>query len=134
MKTDEVSGQEESKSKVILRHGISVRIRPTTKNGATRYVVDYRNRGVRKLVWRSTLKEANAAANDAIKKIAEGQGEVLNLKSSDAHAYTRPRAILKGAEGETKIEKEIDEAVRKFADAYRLLAGRATVIEACRDW
>jgi integrase len=125
---------ENSSAKVIQRNGISVRIRPTSKNGVTRFVLDYRNQGQRKLVWRSSMEDARKAANDAIDKITEGQGEVLNLKSSDAHAYTRSRAALKGAEGETKIEKEIDEVVREYADAYRLLAGRATIMEACRDW
>jgi integrase len=120
--------------KVIQRNGITVRIRPTLKNGATRFVLDYRNQGQRKLVWRSTMAEARAAANGAIDKITEGQAEVLNLKSADAHAYTRARAILDGSEGETRIDFQIDEAVRVFADCYRLLGGRASPVEVCRDW
>src|ERR1035437_4992220 len=118
----------------IKRNGVSVRIRPTIKDGTTRFVLDYHAKGQRKLVWRSTIADARAAADDAIDKITEGQAEVLNLKSADAHAYTRARAALDGTEGETKIEKEIDEAVREFADAYRLLAGRASILEVSRDW
>src|ERR1039457_5267957 len=143
MKTDATTAVKESEKdntpeagavKEFKKNGISVRIRPTIKNGVTRFVLDYRANGQRKLVWRSTMAEARKAADAAIDKITEGQAEVLNLKSADAHAYTRARAALDGLDGETKIEKEIDEAVREFADAYRLLAGRASILETCRDW
>ena len=120
--------------KEFKKNGISVRIRPTIKDGTTRFVLDYRAQGQRKLVWRSTLADARTAANDAIDKITEGQSEVLNLKSADAHAYNRARAALNGLDGEKKIEKGIDEAVREFADAYRLLAGHASILEVSRDW
>ncbi len=129
MKTDASNGVKE-----IKRNGISVRIRPTIKNGTNYFVLDYRANGQRKLVWRSTMADARAAADDAIDRIAAGQVEVLNLKSGDAHAYTRGRAALDGLENETRIEKGIDEAVREYADAYRLLAGRATILEVARDW
>jgi integrase len=120
--------------KPIQRNGITVRIRRTEKNGFVRFVVDYRNQGKRNLVWRSSLADARAYANDAIDKIAAGQGEVLNLKSADAHAYNRARAILHGSESETKIDLQIDEAVRIAADCLRLLGGRAAPQEVCRDW
>jgi hypothetical protein len=112
----------------IKRNGISVRIRPTVKDGTTRFVVDYRANGQRKLVWRSTMADARKAADNAIDKITEGQAEVLNLKSADAHAFTRARAALEG------IEKGIDDAAKEYAEAYRLLNGAASVLEACRDW
>jgi len=103
----------------IKKQGISVRIRPTIKNGTTYFVLDYRANGKRKLVWRASLEDAKAEADRAIEKITEGQAEVLNLTSSDAHTYTRFRAALQG------IEKEIDEVAREYAEAYHLLgAGR----------
>jgi len=126
--------EESNDVKEIKRNGISVRIRPTIKNGTTRFVLDYRANGQRKLVWRSSMAAARAAADDAIDKISEGQAEVLNLKSADAHSYTRARAALAGGEGLVPIEKPIDEAVRDFAEAYRLLAGRVSILEVCRDW
>jgi integrase len=120
--------------KEVKRNGVSVRIRPTIKDGTTRFVLDYRANGERKLIWRSSMADARKAADDAIDKITEGQSEVLNLKSADAHAYTRGRAILDGGEGETKIDLQIDEAVRIAADVLRLLGGRATPQEVARDW
>jgi len=120
--------------KPIQRNGITIRIRRTEKNGFERFVVDYRNQGQRKLIWRSSLADARAAANDAIDKITEGQGAVLNLKSADAHAVIRARAHLDGSEGETKIDLQIDEAVRECVEIRRLLAGRASALDVCRDW
>ena len=114
MKADASNGITE-----IKRNGVSVRIRPTIKDGRTYFVLDYRNQGQRKLVWRSTLADARAAANGAIDKITEGQSEVLNLKSADAHAYARARAALDG------IEKGIDDAAKEYAEAHRLLNGAA---------
>ena len=125
---------EAGKVKEVKKNGICVRIRPTIKNGVIRFVLDYRANGQRKLVWRSTMAKARIAADEAIDKITEGQAEVLNLKSADAHAYTRSRAILDGGEGETKIDLQIDEAVRIAADCVRLLGGRVTPQEVCRDW
>ncbi|MEI8289107.1 MAG: site-specific integrase [Verrucomicrobiota bacterium] len=119
---------EQSKVDVVTIGGISVRIRPTIKDGVTRFVLDYRVKGQRKLVWRSTRVKARAAAKVAIEKIAEGNSEVLNLKAADAYAYTRARTALEG------IEKEIDIVAMEYAEAYRLLKGKASVLEACRFW
>ena len=80
------------------------------------------------------MAKARAAAKAATDKIVEGQAEVLNLKSADAHAFTRARAALEGREGETKIEKEIDEIAREYAEIYRMLGGRASPLEVTRDW
>ena len=129
MKTDTESDVEEYK-----RDGICVRIRPTIKNGTNYFVLDYRANGQRKLVWRSTLADARRAAKAATEKISEGQAEVLNLKSADAHAIIRARAFIKGKEGETKIEKEIDELVGEICEIRRMLGGRATPLEVTRDW
>ncbi len=120
--------------KEIKRNGISVRIRPTLKDGTTYFVADHRVHGQRKLVWRSSLAKARDAANKAIDKISEGQAEVLNLTGADAHSHIRAKAKLDGAVGETRIEKTIDEVVGEYAEIYRLLNGRATPLEVTRDW
>lgn len=114
--------------KPIQRNGVTVRIRRTEKNGFDRFVVDYRVLGRRKLVWRSSLAAAREVANAAIDKITAGQGEVLNLNGSDAHNYVRVREAMEG------VDKPTDEVIREYTEARSLLNGRATVIEACRDW
>ena len=110
------------------RDGITVLIRPTAKNGVERFVLDYRLKGQRKLVWRSTLADAKQAASDAIAKIVAGQSEVLSLTNADAHVYLRSREIADAA------RTPLDVLAREAADARALLAGRASVLEACRDW
>ena len=72
------------------------------------------------------MVKAKKEANAAIDKITEGQAEVLNLKSADAHAYTRARAALNG------MEKRIDTVAEEYPEAYRLLAGRASILEVSR--
>ena len=89
MKADANKGSLEYK-----RDGITVLIRPTIKNGVERFVLDYRLKGASKLVWRSSLTDARAAASDAIDKITAGQSEVLELTNSDAHEYLRARDAL----------------------------------------
>ena len=135
VKEPEAGGKTEAgEVKEFKKNGISVRIRPTIKDGVTRFVLDYRANGQRKLVWRSSLADARRAADAAIDKITEGQVEVLNLKSADAHVYTRARAFMNGKDGETKREKEIDELVGEICEIYRMLGGRATPLEITRDW
>lgn len=110
------------------RDGITVLIRPTIKDGVERFVLDYRVKGARKLVWRSTLADARKAASDAIAKIVAGQTEVLSLTNTDAHVYLRAREYADG------IGEPLDHVARDHVEAKRLLAGRVTVLEACRDW
>ena len=123
MKDDAANDVKEFK-----KNGISVRIRPTIKNGVTRFVLDYRANGQRKLVWRSSLAEARIAAAAAVDKITAGQAEVLNLKAADAHAYTRARTALQG------IEIEIDDVAKEYVEAVNLLQNRTSIQDACRFW
>jgi len=110
------------------RDGITVRIRPTIKNGTKYFVADYRVKGQRKLVWRSTLADARAAASDAVDKIVSGQVEVLELTSSDSHTYLRALDALTG------IKTPLDAVAREYAETVTSLAGRASLGEVCRDW
>jgi integrase len=123
MKQDALKG-----ATVVKRNGISVRIRPTKKNGSNYFVADCRIKGRRKLIWRSTLADARVAANEAIDKIANGEADALELKSSDRHVYLRARAAIVG------IKKELDDICREYAEANTLLAGRASIMETVRDW
>ena len=123
MKTDTTDKPVEYK-----RDGISIRIRPTGKNGTRYFVVDYRVKGQRKLVWRSTLADARAAASEAVDKITEGQAEVLELTSSDKHVYLRSQEAIAG------LNVPLDIVARDHAEILRMLAGRATPMEVIRDW
>jgi integrase len=110
------------------RNGVTVLIRPTTKNGTKYHVLDYRLKGERKLVWRSSLAEARQAASDAIDKITAGHSDVLQLTSADAHTYLRAR------ENADRVNVPLDHIARDHAELLELLAGRATPLEVGRDW
>jgi integrase len=123
MKTNNTNTPTEYK-----RNGVVVRIRPTMKDGTQYFVADYRVNGKRKLVWRSSLDEARAAASDAVDKITAGQAEALLLTSADRHVYLRAREAVEGT------GKQIDTACQEYADAMKMLAGRASLGEVCREW
>jgi hypothetical protein len=59
------------------RNGITVPIRPTIKDGVERFVADYRVNADRKLVWRSSLADARAAASEVVDNIVACHSEVL---------------------------------------------------------
>lgn len=128
MKADASPKRKETDSIPYKRDGITVLIRPTRKNGTEYFVLDYRVKGERKLVWRSSLAEAKQAASDAIDKIVAGQAEVLQLTSADAHVYLRAREIAERA------DVPLDHLAREAVDVRTLLAGRATALEAAREW
>ena len=72
----------------IKRNGVSVRVRPTIKDGTIRFVLDYYANGRRKLVWRSTMADARAAADEAIDKITEGQTTADCILSREDEGFT----------------------------------------------
>jgi integrase len=128
MKADNTTAKAKGESLEIKRNGIAVRIRPTPKNGRTFYVLDYRVKGQRRLVWRSSLADAKRAADEVFDKIKDGQAEALLLTGDDRMELLRARDALAG------IDKRIDDACREYAEAHTLLSGRATIIETARDW
>lgn len=112
-----------------LKHqGIAFRVRPALKNGTKYFVCDFRVKGERKLMWRSSYDDAKNAAKDAIDKIADGQAEVLRLTSANAHEYLRAK------ESSDSVDMRLDHLARDHAELLKLLAGRTTPIEAIRDW
>lgn len=115
-----MKAQNEQTSLEFKRNGITILIRPTAKAGKDYFVLDYRVKGERKLVWRSSLKDARAAASTAVDKITAGQSEVLELTSADRHAYLRALDHLDG------LNVALDHAAHDHAECLKLLAGRAT--------
>ena len=112
----------------VKRDGVVALIRPTPKQGVIRYIVDYRLKGQRKLLWRSTLEKAREAANDALDKIADGDADTLELTATDCHMFVRSRDALAGT------GRPVDLVCLDYAEMLRILDGRTTPIEAIRDW
>ena len=59
------------------------------------YMLSYRGLGGRKVEAFSDLEEAQGTAESAIKKIANGEQQVLELRNEDRHVYVRSTDLLK---------------------------------------
>jgi integrase len=116
----------------VTEQGVTAKIRKITKqkNGCnyTSYVVEYFLLGKRKQVWRSDFTEAKTTATDACLKIANGSQSSMELKDKERLAYARAIEFLE------PVHTPIDTACHEYADATQILSGKASIVEACRDW
>jgi integrase len=124
--------QSQSFPLTVTEKGVSAVIRKSEKikNGNTHqyFIVEYFQYGKRKQVWRSSLEDAEAVATDACRKIANGDQSALELRNGERFAYTRAIEVL------APFQVHLDTACREYADALRILDGKASITEACREW
>lgn len=117
---------------VVSVSGVTAKIYGSSQTHAGKsypgFVVIYSLLGKRKRVWRSDLDKAKASAREACIKVANGQQSVLELGNSDRFAYVR------AVESLATIHVQLDIAAREYAEAVQILGGKASLIEACRDW
>lgn len=101
-----------------------------TKNGKiyTSYVADYVLLGRRKQVVRADFTEAKQIALDACRLIAGGQQMSLTLVNGERLVYLRATEALAPA------GFPLDVAASEYAAAMQILAGRTSIVEACREW
>jgi integrase len=92
------------------------------------YSAEYVLLGKRKQEWFANLADAKKAASDACKKIANGQQQVLQLTSLDRLIYVRAVDSLQ------HLQIPLDVAASEFAQAFSILGGRASLVEAARDY
>jgi len=112
----------------VSKLGVSVTIGRVDKDGQNFFRVLYREQGKRKQAWRSTFEAAKRAADDAIEATLTGDASALKLNSADRHTYLRAVEYL------APLNIPLDHAARDYAEMIILMAGKATPLEACRDW
>jgi integrase len=116
----------------VTEKGVSAIIRASSKlkGGKTRkyFIVEYIHLGKRKQVWRSDLAKAKAVAKEACIKVGNGEQSSLELGERERLAYTRAVEIL------APVRVPMDTACREYVDAFQILDGKASIIEACREW
>jgi integrase len=112
----------------VTKQGVSVTIGRVEKDGQNFFRVLYREQGKRKQAWRSTFDAAKRAADDAIEATLTGDASALKLNATDRHTYLRAVEYL------APLNIPLDHAARDYAEIISLLAGKATPLEACRDW
>lgn len=116
----------------VTESGVSAKIYrgKQTRNGTIYdgFIVAYSLLGKRKQVWRSDLEDAKTHAREACGRIANGESAVLQLTSHDRLTY------LRAVEAVSAIRVPIDVLCREYAEAAAILKGRASIVEAARDW
>ena len=112
----------------VTKQGVSVTIGRVEKDGQNFFRVLYREQGKRKQAWRSTYEAAKRAADDAIEATLTGDASALKLNAADRHTYLRAVEYL------APLNIPLDHAARDYAEMIILMAGKATPLEACRDW
>jgi integrase len=138
MKATEATGQEFPKPVTVKGiPGIEakiyrqVRTKPD-KDGKPReyvsYLLNYVLLGKRKMEAFADLAEAERAASEAIKKIANGEQQVLELRNGDRFEYQRAKEILTGH------SVTLDAAAGIYVEIMGILGGKGTPQEACREF
>jgi len=112
----------------VTKQGVSVTIGRVKKDGQKFFRVLYREQGKRKQAWRSTFDAAKRAADDAIEVTLTGDASALKLSAAERHTY------LRAVEFVAPLNIPLDHAAREYAEMRMMLAGKATPIEACREW
>ena len=112
----------------VTKQGVSVTIGLVVKDEQTLFRVLYREQGKRKQAWRSTFEKAKKAADDAIEATLTGDASALKLSAAERHTY------LRAVEFVAPLNIPLDHAAREYAEMRMMLAGKATPIEACREW
>jgi integrase len=114
-----------SSAVLVKRGNITVRTYRYQKNGATYFnVADYSS-GKRVFLGFPDLKKAKCEAELIAARMATGDQDVLQLRSSDRAAYMRAVQLL------APSGVPLESAVAQFAEASRIL-GKASVVEAAK--
>lgn len=114
-----------SSAVLVKRGNITVRIYPYQKKGETYFhVADYSS-GKRVFLGFSDLQKAKCEAELIVARMATGDKDVLELRSSDRAAYLRAIQLL------APSGVPLESAVAQFAEATALL-GETSVVESAR--
>jgi integrase len=116
----------------VTEGGVTAKIRKTTqtKNGKDYviYLVDYILLGKRKQVGRTSFEEAKQHALEACRSISHGRQDSFTLTNQDRLIYVRATEALLPA------GFQLDVAAAEYAAAMRILGGKASIAEVCREW
>lgn len=124
------------KKNTIKRNGVSASLRRVEKikNGETyvSWVVDYRylknGERIRKQEWRADKAEAEQLQKDVCDNVASGEAQAIQLSNGDRMTF------LRATEAAARVNMPIDTMCREHAELLTVLGGRASPMEAIRDW
>jgi integrase len=114
-----------SSAVLVKRGNMTVRIYPYQKNGATYFnVADYSS-GKRRFLGFADLQKAKCEAELIAARMATGDKDVLQLRSSDRAAYLRAVQLL------APSGVPLESAVAQFVEASSIL-GKTSVVESAK--
>jgi integrase len=112
----------------VTENGISVKIYKSKSKNYVTFMVVYFVLGKRKMRGFSDPGDAIEHAKQVCRDISNGDQLALELKNGDRMTY------LRAVEALAPVNVSLDTAAKEYADAVGLLAGRASIMEAARDW
>jgi integrase len=120
-------------SQITFPHAVTcgsatVKIYKVENKGRDSFTVSYSTKGKRTQKMFADFDDAETYADSAAKKIAHGELDVLELRSEDALIYVRAKNEM----GPTGLA--LDFVAKDYAEILRLLKGRASPLEAVRDF
>lgn len=120
-------GEETFPMEVRIRSSM-VRIYKVVNKGRTSFTLAYYSKGRRKLAMFSVLDDALAEADAKVAAMERGEVDVVPFGSEDRMAYSIARDALKP----TGVALMV--AAEEYAAAFKILGGRASLLEAAREF
>lgn len=107
---------------------VAVRIYKVNNRGHQRYTLSYFADGKRRLKMFADFDEAYAEAKSKANAVSRGDLDVLHLDNADRQIYLRALTTLE------PTSTNLELAVKEYAEAWKILGGRGTVLEAACDF
>jgi hypothetical protein len=107
---------------------VIVRIYKVENKGRDSYTVSHFADGKRRLKMFAALEEARQEAASKARSLANGELEVIHLGNSERLAYVHAVDAVKP----TGLPLEL--AAKEYAEAWKVLGGKASVIEAAKEF
>jgi hypothetical protein len=107
---------------------VTVKIYRVQNKGATRYTVSNFASGKRSLKMFTDFEEAKTHAKNVAEALDSGKVEVVELRSRERAAYLHALDVLRP----TGMALEL--AATEYAEAWRVLGGKASLVEAAREF
>ena len=114
---------------MVVRSGsVTIKIYRVQNKGRDSFTISYFSEGKRRLKMFAKFEEAHAEATSKAISLSKGELEVLHLGRAERLAYVHTLDALKP----TGVPMEL--AAKEYAEAWKLLGGKTSIIEAVRDF
>ena len=113
---------------IVQDGSVGIKISKARNKGRDTYMISYSVAGKRKQVMCADFEKAYAKAKAIGKTVSHGRLNALEISSTDAIRFVEAKKELQP----TGVSIEI--AAKEYAQAWRLLGGKALLVEAAREY